>query len=222
MHTMIAPHARMEARIEARVRTGPTGAWRLLCGAVIAPLMVLAMLFATPASALDSDGAKAHVRTTVDEVLDLVRGSGSGDSKANDFRAILEQRAAMPQIARFAAGAVWRDMSDAQQRAYVDAFSHYLATIYARRFQEYSGQSIDLGTTRDLGRRGIEVESTVKGGGQPPIAVAWVVSDRPGRVVLADIVIEGVSLLITQRDEITALVSQKGGIDGLIEFLAGT
>lgn len=187
---------------------------------LMAPLMLVATLVATPAAALDGDAAKAHVRTTVDEVLALVRSPGEPSSKAAALRSILEQRAAMPQIARFAAGTLWRDMSDAQQKAFVDAFSHYLSTIYARRFQEYSGQEVVLGVTSDRGRRGIEVESTVTGGGEPPVAVSWLVSDRPGRVVLADIVIEGVSLLITQRDEITALVGQKGGIDGLIAFLA--
>ncbi|MEM9782100.1 MAG: ABC transporter substrate-binding protein [Pseudomonadota bacterium] len=198
---------------------------RLLAHRAARLLAAVALLTAvawSPAHALDGDAAKAHVRTTVDEVLALVRKPGAPAGKTGAFRQILEQRAAMPQIARFAAGNLWRDMSDAQQDAYVDAFSQYLSTVYARRFQEYSGQEVELGGTSDRGRRGIEVESMVTGGGQPPVAVTWLVSDRPGRVVLADIVIEGVSLLITQRDEITALVGQKGGIDGLIDFLKGS
>lgn len=178
-------------------------------------------LAAQPAAALSEDEAKAHVRATVDEVLALVRGGGSGAEKADDLLAILEKRAAMPQIARFAAGSLWRDMDAGQQDRFTAAFGHYLSVVYARRFQDYSGQQVEILGARDLGRRGIEVTSSVTGGGQAPVAVTWVVSDRPGRTVLADIVIEGVSMLITQRDEVTALVGQKGGIDGLIDFFAG-
>jgi phospholipid transport system substrate-binding protein len=54
-----------------------------------------------------------------------------------------------------------------------------------------------------------------------PVVVEWLVSDRPGRVVIADIVIEGVSLLVTQREEIAAMLEKRGGdVDKLISDLA--
>ncbi|MEL6197553.1 MAG: ABC transporter substrate-binding protein [Pseudomonadota bacterium] len=182
--------------------------------------LMVAGLAAAPAAALDATIAKAHVQSTLDEVLTLVRAPGEAAGKADAFRAILEKRAAMPQIARFAAGRLWNDMSADQQERYTDAFTHYVSTVYARRFQEYSGQEVVLGQTRDKGRRGIEVASRVQGGGQPVVNVAWVVSDRPGRTVLADIVIEGVSLAITQREEVAAIYGQQGNDpDKLIDFL---
>lgn len=183
---------------------------------------VLAGAVATPVRALDPDAAKSHVRVTVDEVLELVRAPGAAEGKSGAFRAILEKRAAMPQIARFAAGRLWKQMNGDQQGRYTDAFTHYISTIYARRFQEYSGQEVVLGSTRDKGRRGVEVESRVEGGGQPVVNVSWLVSDRPGRTVLADIVIEGVSLAITQREEIAAIYTKQGNdADKLIDFLKG-
>ncbi|MEM6422479.1 MAG: ABC transporter substrate-binding protein [Pseudomonadota bacterium] len=182
--------------------------------------LMVAGLAAARAAALDATIAKAHVQSTLDEVLTLVRAPGEAAGKADAFRAILEKRAAMPQIARFAAGRLWNDMSADQQDRYTDAFTHYVSTVYARRFQEYSGQEVVLGQTRDKGRRGIEVASRVQGGGQPVVNVAWVVSDRPGRTVLADIVIEGVSLAITQREEVAAIYGQQGNDpDKLIDFL---
>ncbi|MEL7172436.1 MAG: ABC transporter substrate-binding protein, partial [Pseudomonadota bacterium] len=107
----------------------------------------------------------------------------------------------------------------AQQSAYTAAFKHYVSSVYASRFQEYSGQKVDLGSASDRGKRGIEIASTVTGGGQAPVKVDWLVSDRPGRTVIADITIEGVSLLITQREEIAGIHAKQGSIDGLIDFL---
>ncbi|MEM1343614.1 MAG: ABC transporter substrate-binding protein [Pseudomonadota bacterium] len=178
---------------------------------------------ARSAWALDETEAREHVRATVDEVLALVRAPGASSAKAGQFRAILERRAAMPQIARFAAGVAWREMNERQQSGYTDAFSHFVSTVYAKRFQEYSGEKIEIGRVRDAGRRGLVVESRVnQPGGGAPIAVEWLVSDRPGRIVVADIVIEGVSLLVTQREEIGAMLDSRGGdVERLISDLAG-
>ncbi|MEM7497877.1 MAG: ABC transporter substrate-binding protein [Pseudomonadota bacterium] len=171
------------------------------------------------ALALDPAGAKDHVRATIDEVLALVKSDGETGVKTEAFQAILEKRAALPQIARFAAGTLWREMSGQQQAAYTDAFKRYVASVYAARFQEYSGQNVALGAVSDRGKRGIEISSTVTGGGQAPVKVDWLVSDRPGRTVIADITIEGVSLLITQREEIAGIHQKQGGIDQMIAFL---
>lgn len=188
-------------------------AWAVAGGAAIMTAVPM------PAAALDADGARSHVQGTIDEVLQLVQQPGAAASKAPSFQAILEKRAAMPQIARFAAGPLWREMSDSQQGEYAKAFARYVATVYAARFQEYSGQAVKLGSVSDLGRRGLSVASTVAGSGQSPVAVNWVVTDRPGRTVISDIVIEGVSMLITQREEIAGISKREGGIDGLIAYL---
>ncbi|MEL6217811.1 MAG: ABC transporter substrate-binding protein [Pseudomonadota bacterium] len=182
---------------------------------------VPAGLLSRPAYALEADDARAHVERAVDAVLNLVRAPGDAASKADKLRQVLDQYAAMPQIARFAAGLAWRDMSDAQQAKYTDAFEHFLSTVYARRFSDYAGQDVIVGGVSDSGRRGLTVSSTVTQTGGQPILVDWLVTDRPGRIVIADIVIEGVSLLITQREEIAGMLSARGGdVDRLIADLA--
>ncbi|MEM8820828.1 MAG: hypothetical protein AAGE90_15085, partial [Pseudomonadota bacterium] len=69
---------------------------------------VIALIAPLPALALDANAAKAHVQVTIDEVLALVQAAGNQGVKPKDFRALLEKRTAMPQIARFAAGPLWR------------------------------------------------------------------------------------------------------------------
>ena len=174
------------------------------------------------AVALEADQAKAHVEATVTELLTIVQGNGDTGAKAQALAGVMQNRAAMPQIARFAAGRAWRDMSDAQQAAYSDAFLKFLSAAYARRFQSYAGENVSLGNTSDEGKKGILVTSSVSQSSGSPITVNWLVTDRPGRVVIADIVIEGVSLLLTQRDEVTGMLQANGGnIDKLIADLKG-
>jgi len=176
---------------------------------------------ARPSAALTPEEARAHVRDAVDAVLELVKSDAGTGEKAERLRKIFDRVAAMPQIARFAAGVAWRDMSQPQQSRFTEAFVQYLSRSYARRFQEYSGGSVEVDGATDAGRRGLLVKTTVVQPDAEPVKVEWMVSDRPGRIVIADIIIEGVSLLITQREEISAMLEKRNGnIDKLIADLA--
>ena len=187
----------------------------------------VAALWVMPRAALaiSGDTATEHVRKTIDELLSLARSAGEAESKAPRLLEIMEQRAAMPQIARFAAGVSWRSMNGEQQERFVAAFGKFISGIYARRFQEYSGvaagDAYTIDGTVDAGKKGMLVKTSIAREGGAPVAVEWLVSDQPGRPVVADIVIEGVSMLITQREEIGGMLEARGGnIDKLIADLS--
>ncbi len=150
------------------------GAAALVIGAGLGTLPI------TARAAVTAEQAQAHVVQTVDDVLRLVQAPGTADAKAPQLRQIMEQRASMPQIAQAAAGLAWRQMTPDQQARFTDAFTNHISTIYARRFQEYEGQQIRVDGVRDAGNKGMLVQSSVIGGGAP-IAVEWLVSQRPGR-----------------------------------------
>lgn len=178
------------------------------------------------AAALSSADATTHVAGTIDEVVALVNAPGAAPDKAARLREIMERRAAMPEIARFAAGVAWRSMNAEQQARFVDAFARFVSAIYAGRFQEYSGAAASgkvyqIGQVVDAGKKGMLVKSSIVRQGDAPVAVDWLVTDRPGRVAIADIVIEGVSMLVTQREEIGAMLESRGGdIEKLIKDLS--
>jgi phospholipid transport system substrate-binding protein len=114
-------------------------------------------------------------------------------------------------------------MSPAQQQRFVDAFSNYVANAYAKRFSEYSGDpDIYIGKVIDAGKKGYLVESPIRQENGQPIDVEWLVSDRGGKVQVVDIIIEGVSLATTQREEIASMFQRRGqDVDALISGLAG-
>ncbi len=176
--------------------------------------------------ALSEDEATAHVQITIDEISALVDSPGDSASKASRLLAIMERRAAMPQIARFAAGIAWRGMNDDQQTRFVTAFGKFITRIYAARFQEYagnaqSGETFRMGRVIDAGRKGMLVKTSIIRTGAAPVMVEWLVTDRPGRVVITDFVIEGISMLITEREEIGGMLEARGGdVDKLIADLA--
>ena len=171
--------------------------------------------------ALSPEEARAHVQATLDEILSLLREPGSGESRAPKLQAIMERRANMPLLAKFSAGRNWREMSSGDQRDFVSAFSRYISVTYARRFDEYSGDpKILIGKTIDAGRKGILVESPIEVPDREPVAVEWLVSDRGGRIEIVDLIIEGISMAASQREEINAMLEKRNGdVKALIAHL---
>lgn len=200
---------------------------RELFGRAIMGLAIVMGAGVYPAFALSKSDAADYVRVTIDELLTLAGTPGDADSKAPALLEIMQRRAAMPQIARFAAGVVWRDMTEDQQTRFVHAFERFLSVAYARRFQEYSGavgqggKPYTIEGVIDAGRNRLLVRTKVARAEGAPVLVEWLVTDQPGHLVIADIVIEGVSLLVTQREEIGGMYEARGGdVEKLIADLA--
>jgi phospholipid transport system substrate-binding protein len=182
----------------------------------------LATVGVAPALALTSEQAKAHVQATIGELMALLREPGDAASRAPELRRIMETRGNLPQIARFSAGRVWREMTAEQQQRFVDAFSGYVAATYSRRFNEYAGDpDIYVGRAIDAGKKGFLVESPIRQQQGAPIAIEWLVSDRGGKIEILDLIIEGVSMATTQREEIAAKFQSRGqDVEALITDLA--
>jgi phospholipid transport system substrate-binding protein len=187
-----------------------------LAGAAMATVSV------APALALTAEQATAHVQATIGDLVTLLRQPGNAASRAPELRRIMETRGNLPQIARFSAGRVWREMTPEQQQRFVDAFSGYVAATYSRRFNEYAGNpDIYVGRAIDAGQKGFLVQSPIRQAQGAPIAVEWLVSDRGGKIEIVDLIIEGVSMATTQREEIAAkFQSRDQDVEALITDLA--
>jgi phospholipid transport system substrate-binding protein len=168
------------------------------------------------ASALTVDEARALVDQTVAEINAII---GSGKSEAamlRDFERLFASYADVPTIARSALGPAARSASTGQLSAFTQAFQGYISRKYGRRFREFIGGRIEVSDAREV-KSFVEVISTAYLQGERPFEVRWHVSDKPGRSLFFNIIIEGVNMLASERTEIGALLDQRGGdLDRLI------
>jgi phospholipid transport system substrate-binding protein len=188
--------------------------------ALIAPVLGLAV--GAPASALSTDEASQLVSTVVSEIDQATNSGKTGPALYREFERIFDRYADVDIIAQSVLGVEWRSASNAQRRAYTDAFKSYLARKYGRRFQEFKGGRIEVNSARPV-RSFFEVKSTAYLRGESPFEVIFLVSDRSGRDLFFNIIIEGVNLSITERTEIGALLDRNGGnLDAMIQALRQT
>lgn len=184
--------------------------------ATLACVLALA-LDAGVARALDTTTARQHVDATVDDILQLIVDNPDPSEAATRLLQIVERRASVRQVARFAAGRHWPSMSEAERAAFTETFSRYLAATYAGHFGRFEGtadelrQQVHVRGAEDAGTKGVIVRTEIAPPGAAPIAVDWLVSDRTGRVEVADLIVEGISMAITQREVVGAMLEARGG-----------
>ncbi|MFO7771088.1 MAG: ABC transporter substrate-binding protein [Roseovarius gahaiensis] len=178
-----------------------------------------AVFAAQPALALTNATAKALVDKVVLDINRVIASGKPVGSMIRDFEQIFSRYADVNIIAQSTLGADSRRASSAQMRAFTEAFKGYIARKYGKRFNEFAGGKIEVKDVRPV-KSWHEVRSTVYLRGEAPFDVLFLVSDRSGRDLFFDMVIEGVSLRLSERTEIGAMLDRRqGNIDALIQDL---
>ena len=178
-----------------------------------------AMIAARPLVALTEDSARKLIDAAVGDINKTINSGKSESAMQKDFERIFKKYADVPTIARSALGPPARSASKAQLRSFTDAFSGYIARKYGRQFRDFIGAKIEVTGTRKV-KKFQQVNATAKLKGQSPFAISFMVSDRSGSDKFFDLLIEGISLLKSERAEIGAkLDKRRGDIDALISDL---
>jgi phospholipid transport system substrate-binding protein len=168
------------------------------------------------AVALTVDQARGLVDKTVASINSIINSGKSESAMLRDFEKLFASYADVPTIARSALGHAARQASSAQLSAFSKAFQGYISRKYGRRFREFVGGRIEVTDARQV-KSFVEVVSTAYMQGESPFEVRWHVSDKAGKSLFFNIIIEGVNMLASERTEIGALLDQRGGdLDRLI------
>lgn len=188
---------------------------------LVAGLAAATVLTALPrtAAALTADAAKSLVDKTVGDINSIINSGKSEAAMLKDFEKLFSRYADVPAIARSVLGTAARSASKAQLSAYTKAFQGYLSRKYGRRFREFQGGKIEVAEAKAV-KSYFEVISTAHLKGEAPFEVRWHVSDKSGKSLFFNIIIEGVNMLASERTEMGALLDQRGGdLDRLIADL---
>jgi phospholipid transport system substrate-binding protein len=126
----------------------------------------------------------------------------------------------VPYIARFVLGRYWNAATADQREEYERLFTRMILKIYADRFSLYAGETLKVvGSRQDSSVDAIVSSQIVRPSG-PPINVDWRVRDRNGEYKIIDVVVEGISMGVVQRDEFSSVIQRGGGnIDALLTVL---
>ena len=179
----------------------------------------VALALPFPALALNVDQARALIDKAIGEINATIASGKSQPALDGDFERIFSRYADVPTIARSALGVAAKSASAAQMSAFTKAFQVYISHKYGARFREFIGGKIEVTDAKAV-KSYYEVISVAHLKGEAPFDLRWHVSDKSGKNLFFNIIIEGVNMLASERTEIGAMLDKrKGDVDGLIADL---
>lgn len=145
----------------------------------------------------------------------------SQEQRKKEFRKLLQDSFDLQTIGKFALGRYWRTASPEQRKEYLKLFEDMVIDTYAKRFEEYQGQQIKVGKASPVGSKGDSlVHSAIVSAGAPEVSVEWRVRNEGNTYRVIDVLVEGVSMSVTQRSEFSAIIQRGGGnIESLLQKL---
>jgi phospholipid transport system substrate-binding protein len=169
--------------------------------------------------------AEEVVQRLVDQVWQLLANGDIASVDQGELLSVLEEGTDLSLLGQLVLGRYWRQANPRQRTEYLRLFRRYMLQTFVQRLRQYVGS--DLGFTgerfqiiasRPVGQRDILVQSRVAPPSSQPLRVDWRLRERPGEPVIIDLIVEGISLLVTQRSEFAAVL-ERGGIDRLLSEL---
>ncbi len=190
----------------------------------LAPAVIIAAMLGGPAAAAEDAGAFLieFGERAVKEIKDPSLGDAERERR---FRELLNEAVDIPAIGKFILGVHWRRATTQQQYDFLAVFEDIVVQRFLPMFtcrpEEYSGTGFDVVEVRrdPNNQQTIFVSTQVLREQGAPVRLEWRMRERDNRFKILDISAEGLSMVLTLRQEYNSAINRSGGVDGLVLLL---
>ena len=176
-------------------------------------------VFSTAQAQTSPDGAAEFLRKVGDETIVLLKDrSRPKIEKEAELRQILNKSIDMKTIGRFALGKTWREIDDEQKARYLKLFRDYVLYSYSKRLLSYDGETFNVVKSRPI-RRDALVYTLINQASGEPLETYWRVRRQNNAYYVIDVIVEGISMAVTQRSEFRTVIRQRG-VEGFFDSLS--
>ena len=181
--------------------------------------VVLCCLLASAASAAEANSAATFIRSFSDEAIAKLADNALDErTRKREFKSLLHAGFDLKTIGRFVLGRYWRRTTTEEREEFQELFGQFVVKAYYARLGQYASETLHIGDSRTVGTRDTIVSSEIRTPNAPTVRIDWRVRERAGEHKVIDVIVEGLSMAITQRDEFSAVIQRSGGrVEGLIE-----
>ncbi|WP_281702034.1 phospholipid-binding protein MlaC [Acetobacter malorum] len=185
-----------------------TGALALICAGSLSVL---------PAHA--AEGTRQFIESFGSKLVAIVNSQVSLSEKKARVLPLIQQDVDIDAIGRYCLGRYWKLATPEQQKQYLGLFHEVLVNAITDKLGDYRGVSFTIGAITKSGEDDA-VEATLIRPQQPPASMQWIVGHTGGSPKVVDVVGEGASLRLTQRQDYSSYIARNGGnIDALLTAL---
>ena len=162
------------------------------------------------------------VQSTVNRASQILSKSISKEEKMDQLKAIAKETVDIKGVGFYSLGSARKNMSDKEKIQYFDLFENYFLKSFSSRLSEYTNPKIEVTGNKVLNKNYTIVNSLlVSSSERPEVKIDWrIYTKNPNNPLIRDLIIEGISLARTQKEEFNSILnSNDGNIDALYEAL---
>ena len=162
------------------------------------------------------------VQSTVNRASQTLSDNLSKEEKINKLKNIAKETVDIQGIGMYTLGSYRKVLSENQKKEYSVLFEQYFLKTFSSRLAEYSNPEIEVKTKEKLNKNYTMVKSVLVATDQrPEVNIDWrIYTKNPNDLKIRDLIIEGLSLVRTQKEEFSSIIeSNNGDINSLLTSL---
>lgn len=182
-------------------------------------VLIAAPCLAAPAAVSPAD-AVAFMSGLWDRAVEVLNNKADPNIRLARFRELFHDDFDCPGIARFVLGRYWRTASEEEQKEFVKLFENYVVYVYTARLSNFGGQTFKVRGSHSDGDGVIVSTEVMSPGSTSPLRIDWRLVKDNGNYKINDVIVEGISMMVTQRSEFASIVQRHGGqVGGLLAMM---
>ena len=162
------------------------------------------------------------IQSTVNRASQTLSKNISKQEKINELKFIAKEAVDIRGIGFYSLGSNRKNLNDNQKKKYFDLFENYFLKSFSSRLAEYTNPKIQVQNKKIINKNYIIVNSVlVSTPERPEVKIDWrVYTKNPDSPLIRDLIIEGLSLARTQKEEFASILNSNGGdINALFNIL---
>ena len=185
-------------------------------------VLVIILLFSFNSTNAYSIEADVFVQSTVNRASQILSKNISKEEKINQLKSIAKETVDIRGVGFYSLGSIRKDLNDSQKIQYTKLFEDYFLKSFSSRLAEYTNPEIEVKDKKILNKNYTIVNSLlVRTSERPEVRIDWrVYTKNPESPLIRDLIIEGLSLARTQKEEFSSILnSNDGDINALFKTL---
>ena len=175
-------------------------------------LLILFISFSFTEKSLSADPSQ-FIQSIVDEASKALITNKTKEERMDELKSIAIKSVDIKGIGLYTLGSYRKNLSDAQKEEYNDLFRKYFLKSFASRLSDYTDPKINVISQEKLNEKYTIVSSVLVATEKTPeVKIQWrVYTKNPDRPLIRDLIIEGLSLARTQKEEFNSIIQSNDG-----------
>ena len=162
------------------------------------------------------------VESTIKKATSILSNDSSKESKIKQLKTVAKETVDINGIGLYTLGPVRKSLNTTQKEKYIKLFEQYFLKSFSSRLVDYTNPDISILGKEKLNENYTIVKSLLSGNNErPEVKIDWrIYTKNPNNPLIRDLIIEGLSLARTQKEEFASILnSNDGKIDALFKTL---